>query len=139
MARTGGFADFRALGENPVRASNEHKLDLILSPVIDHPGWQMLAMNDVGATETLGEGEEPFVRAPAILAHEIKNPLSAIRGAAQLLGRKLKDADKAMTQLITDEVDRIAKLVDRMQSPGREQPEPVAPAISTKRSAGRSA
>ncbi|MBO9604053.1 MAG: PAS domain-containing sensor histidine kinase [Novosphingobium sp.] len=105
----------------------EHKLDLILSPVIDHPGWQMLAMNDVGATETLGEGEEPFLRAPAILAHEIKNPLSAIRGAAQLLGRKLEPAEKAMTQLITDEVDRIAKLVDRMQSLGREQPEPVAP------------
>ncbi|WEK46991.1 MAG: ATP-binding protein [Candidatus Andeanibacterium colombiense] len=107
--------------------SIEYKLDLILSPVIDHPGWQMLAMNDVGATETLGEGDEPFLRAPAILAHEIKNPLSAIRGAAQLLARKLEASDKAMTQLITDEVDRIAKLVDRMQSLGREQPEPVAP------------
>ena len=105
----------------------ERKLDLILSPVIDHPGWQMLAMNDVGATETLGEGDEPFVRAPAVLAHEIKNPLSAIRGAAQLLARKLQAGDQAMTQLITDEVDRIAKLVDRMQSLGREKPEPVAP------------
>jgi len=106
---------------------NEHKLDLILSPVIDHPGWQVLAMHDVGATESLGEGDEPPLRAPAILAHEIKNPLAAIRGAAQLLGRKLKGSDKDLTSLITDEVDRIAKLVDRMQSLGREQPEPVAP------------
>lgn len=106
---------------------NEHKLDLILSPVIDHPGWQMLAMHDIGATESLGEGDEPPLRAPAILAHEIKNPLAAIRGAAQLLGRKLKAPDKDLTSLITDEVDRIAKLVDRMQSLGREQPEPVSP------------
>ena len=44
-----------------------------------------------------------------------------------MLGRKLEQSDKALTALITDEVDRIAKLVDRMQSLGREQPEPVAP------------
>src|SRR5690606_35170025 len=104
-----------------------HKLDLMLSPLAGHPGWQLLALHDVGATETLGEGDEPPLRAPAILAHEIKNPLSAIRGAAQLLGRKLSSTDKALTALITDEVDRIAKLVDRMQSLGWEQPEPVAP------------
>lgn len=106
---------------------NENKLDLIVSPVIDHPGWLMLAMHDIGATETLGEGDEPPLRAPAILAHEIKNPLAAIRGAAQLLGRKVSASDKALTGLITDEVDRIAKLVDRMQSLGRENPEPVSP------------
>lgn len=105
----------------------DRKLDLMLSPVIDHPGWQILSMHDIGATETLGEGDEPPLRAPAILAHEIKNPLSAIRGAAQLLGRKLKEPEKALTQLIADEVDRIAKLVDRMQSLGREQPDPVSP------------
>ncbi len=109
-------------GNRPV-----HKLDLMLSPLAGHPGWQLLALHDVGATETLGEGDEPPLRAPAILAHEIKNPLSAIRGAAQLLGRKLSSTDKTLTTLITDEVDRIAKLVDRMQSLGREQPEPVAP------------
>ena len=130
------FYEWLARGDSQISAlsvntrfgsQQELKLDLILSPVIGHPGWQILAMNDVGATETLGEGAEPGLRAPAILAHEIKNPLSAIRGAAQLLGRKLKDADKALTTLITDEVDRIAKLIDRMQSLGREQPEPVAP------------
>ncbi len=105
----------------------ERRLDLMLSPVSGSPGWQMLAMHDIGAMETLGDGDEPPLRAPAILAHEIKNPLSAIRGAAQLLGRKLSDSDKSLTGLIADEVDRIAKLVDRMQSLGREQPEPVAP------------
>jgi two-component system nitrogen regulation sensor histidine kinase GlnL len=62
-----------------------------------------------------------------VLAHEIKNPLSAIRGAAQLVSRKLDDGDRALTDLITDEVDRIAQLIDRMQRLGREQPDPVAP------------
>ena len=105
----------------------ERKLDLMLSPVAGQPGWQMLTMHDIGSVQTLGEGDEPPLRAPAILAHEIKNPLSAIRGAAQLLGRKAKEKDKPLTDLIADEVDRIAKLIDRMQDLGREQPEPVAP------------
>jgi two-component system nitrogen regulation sensor histidine kinase GlnL len=105
----------------------ERKLDLILSPVAGRAGWQMLTMHDTGSAETMREGEDLPLRAPAILAHEIKNPLSAIRGAAQLLARKIKDKDRALTGLIADEVDRIAKLVDRMQDLGREQPEPVAP------------
>ena len=105
----------------------ERKLDLMLSPVAGEAGWQVLTMHDIGSVETLGEGDEPPLRAPAILAHEIKNPLSAIRGAAQLLRRKVKDKDRPLTALIADEVDRIAKLVDRMQDLGREQPEPVAP------------
>ena len=51
-----------------------------------------------------------------MLAHEIKNPLSGIRGAAQLLEAGASDEDRALTQLICDETDRIVKLVDRMQS-----------------------
>ena len=52
----------------------------------------------------------------AMLAHEIKNPLSGIRGAAQLLEAGVGDDDRALTRLICDETDRIVKLVDRMQS-----------------------
>jgi two-component system nitrogen regulation sensor histidine kinase GlnL len=52
----------------------------------------------------------------AMLAHEIKNPLSGIRGAAQLLESSLDDNDRALTQLICDETDRIVKLVDRMEA-----------------------
>ena len=51
----------------------------------------------------------------AMLAHEIKNPLSGIRGAAQLLDGAVSDADRPLTQLICDETDRIVKLVDRME------------------------
>lgn len=130
------FAEWLARGDAQLSAhgvttrlsgQSERRLDLMLSPVAGQPGWQMLTMHDTGSVETMRETDDPAVRAPAILAHEIKNPLSAIRGAAQLLARKLDDKDSALTTLIADEVDRIAKLVDRMQDLGREQPEPVAP------------
>jgi len=51
----------------------------------------------------------------AILAHEIKNPLSGIRGAAQLVEASVSPADRALTTLICDESDRICRLVDNMQ------------------------
>lgn len=51
----------------------------------------------------------------AMLAHEIKNPLSGIRGAAQLLESVVPDQDRELAQLIRDETDRIVKIVDRME------------------------
>src|SRR5579875_3761802 len=50
----------------------------------------------------------------AMLAHEVKNPLSGIRGAAQLLEESVGPADRELTRLICDEADRICALVDRM-------------------------
>jgi two-component system, NtrC family, nitrogen regulation sensor histidine kinase GlnL len=64
----------------------------------------------------------------AVLAHEIKNPLSGIRGAAQLLEPGLKDEDRVLSQLICTETDRIRDLVDRMEVFADERPlatEPV--------------
>ena len=64
----------------------------------------------------------------AMLAHEIKNPLSGIRGAAQLLEQSAGDDDRSLTRLICDETDRIVKLVDRMEVFADERPverEPV--------------
>jgi two-component system nitrogen regulation sensor histidine kinase GlnL len=51
----------------------------------------------------------------AILAHEVKNPLSGIRGAAQLLEQYCAPDDRVLAQLIRDEADRICALVDRME------------------------
>jgi two-component system nitrogen regulation sensor histidine kinase GlnL len=51
----------------------------------------------------------------AVLAHEIKNPLSGIRGAAQLLEQNANASDRKLTELICDEADRICALVDRME------------------------
>lgn len=102
--------------------------NLTISPLAAHPGWRAVTLSDAGQGERIAEEERTGpLRGPAILAHEIKNPLSAIRGAAQLVARKLEGEDRALTSLITDEVDRIAQLIDRMQRLGREQPEPVGP------------
>lgn len=51
----------------------------------------------------------------AMLAHEVKNPLSGIRGAAQLLEQSVAVEDRELTRLITEETDRICALVDRME------------------------
>lgn len=107
------------------------KVDVMLAPVIDQPGWQILTLIDIGGAEALRDapsaGEGGVLRAPEVLAHEIKNPLAGIRGAAQLLGRKLDGKDLALTELIADEVDRIAKLIDQMQSLSRRTAPELSP------------
>lgn len=50
----------------------------------------------------------------AMLAHEVKNPLSGIRGAAQLLETTTRPEDRTLTRLIRDEADRVCNLIDRM-------------------------
>lgn len=52
----------------------------------------------------------------SMLAHEVKNPLSGIRGAAQLLEQNVGDSERELTQLICEETDRIVALVDRMEA-----------------------
>ena len=52
----------------------------------------------------------------AMLAHEVKNPLSGIRGAAQLLEQSAGERDRELTRLICDEADRIVALVNRMEA-----------------------
>jgi two-component system, NtrC family, nitrogen regulation sensor histidine kinase GlnL len=58
----------------------------------------------------------------AMLAHEVKNPLSGIRGAAQLLEQDADDAGRQLTRLICDETDRIVSLVNRMEAFSDHQP-----------------
>jgi two-component system nitrogen regulation sensor histidine kinase GlnL len=58
----------------------------------------------------------------AMLAHEVKNPLSGIRGAAQLLEENASDQDRVLTRLICDEADRIVALVNRMEVFSDERP-----------------
>ncbi|MFA7603018.1 MAG: ATP-binding protein [Novosphingobium sp.] len=113
-----------------VPGQGSRQLDITVTPIVDEPGWQVLTLHDTSA-EALGEaadrGDNAILRAPEILAHEIKNPLAGIRGAAQLLGRKVGEKDRALTRLIADEVDRIAKLIDQMQTLSRRTTAPVEP------------
>lgn len=97
--------------------ANPRRVNLTCSPLAAHAGWRAVTLSDAGmGAEEQGEGMA--LRAPAILAHEIKNPLAAIRGASQLLARRLEAKDKPLAGIIAAEVDRIAGLVDRMQQLG---------------------
>lgn len=95
------------------------RVDFVETLVADHPGWRIVTLhhapqsrrNAQGADRTAGA--RAAVGAAAMLAHEIKNPLSGIRGAAQLLASS--GEDRELTGLITTEVDRIVALIDRMQ------------------------
>ena len=107
------------------------RLDVTAAPLVDHPGWQVVTLLDAATAEAVSEvaagGDDAVLRAPDVLAHEIKNPLAGIRGAAQLLARKAGPGEVPLTTLIADEVDRIAKLIDQMQTLSRRTVEPVAP------------
>lgn len=97
------------------------RADLHGAAVPEHPGWRLLVFHPAarrGAAER-GAGARAAVGAAAMLAHEIRNPLSGIRGAAQLLG------PGELTSLIVSEVDRIAALIDRMEEFGDTRPLPV--------------
>jgi two-component system nitrogen regulation sensor histidine kinase GlnL len=109
----------------------ERRLDVILAPVAGHVGWQMLTLHEPIGVEALGGerhgAEAAPLRAPAVLAHEIKNPLAGIRGAAQLLARGADESQLRLTSLITAEVDRVTKLIDQMQTLSRKAAVPAQP------------
>ncbi|MGG2398166.1 nitrogen regulation protein NR(II) [Pseudomonas sp. SH1-B] len=77
-----------------------------------HPRDRLLRITKEEAQLSKQETTKLLVRG---LAHEIKNPLGGIRGAAQLLSRELPNEDlKDYTNVIIEEADRLRNLVDRM-------------------------
>ena len=102
------------IGERPQLANLTH------SPLGGPGGWRVVTLSDARQGEWGEEDGHAPSRAPAILAHEIKNPLHAIGGAAKLLRKRLGESEADLTGLIASEVERIAGLIDRMQSLGRE-------------------
>lgn len=112
-----------------IRAGDQtRRVNLTVSPLVTHPGWRVVTLSDAGQDEMgAGEGAAHGLSAPAVLAHEIKNPLAAIRGAGQLVARKLNAKDRPLADLIATEVARIASLIDRMQRIGARGSEPNAP------------
>ena len=110
------------------RTPSERLVDLHVAPVPERPGLvvvmlQQRTMADKMNRQLTHRGAARSVIAlAAMLAHEIKNPLSGIRGAAQLLEQAASDEDRSLTRLICEEADRIVKLVDRMEVFGDERP-----------------
>ena len=92
------------------------------SPLPEEPGAIVLVLQDASAALSLDRqlafrgAARSVTGMAAVLAHEVKNPLSGIRGAAQLLEASVEESDRELTVLIRDEADRIRALVDRMEA-----------------------
>ncbi|MEQ9448151.1 MAG: ATP-binding protein, partial [Rhodospirillaceae bacterium] len=103
------------------------------SPMVDTPGWVVVSLLEQTRALKIGQQLEhrnsarSVTAMAALLAHEVKNPLSGIRGAAQLLGQGAGEEDRKLTQLICDEADRIVALVNRMEVFSDDRPLERAP------------
>ena len=116
------------------RNGGERVVDIYATPVLEGQGNVVLVLQERSMADKIDRqlthraAARSVTGLAAMLAHEIKNPLSGIRGAAQLLESAVNDDDRALTRLICDEADRIVKLVDRMEVFSDERPierEPV--------------
>ena len=98
-------------------------VDYTVTPLPDSDGMiiEIMALDRllrISREEALISSQETTRNLVRSMAHEIKNPLGGIRGAAQLLARELPEKDlEEFTQIIIEEVDRLRNLVDRMLGP----------------------
>jgi two-component system, NtrC family, nitrogen regulation sensor histidine kinase GlnL len=116
------------------RIPGERIVDLHVAPMPERSGYVVVMLQERTIADKMDRqlihrgAARSVIALAAMLAHEIKNPLSGIRGAAQLLEQSAADEDRTLTRLICDEADRIVKLVDRMEVFTDERPverEPV--------------
>jgi two-component system nitrogen regulation sensor histidine kinase GlnL len=116
------------------RLGGERIVDIHVAPEADRAGHVVVMLQERSMADKMDRqlthrsAARSVTGLAAMLAHEIKNPLSGIRGAAQLLEQSADDDDRALTRLICEETDRIVKLVDRMEVFTDERPvhrEPV--------------
>ncbi|MBL8592073.1 MAG: PAS domain-containing protein [Devosia sp.] len=103
-------------------------VDVFASPLSDADGriallFQERTMADKIDRQLVSRGAARSVTGLAsMLAHEIKNPLSGIRGAAQLLEQSVTADELPLARLVRDEVDRIVDLIDRVEVFGDDRP-----------------
>ncbi|MEO1747384.1 MAG: histidine kinase dimerization/phospho-acceptor domain-containing protein, partial [Pseudomonadota bacterium] len=125
--------EYRVVLGSP-RMERERSVDIHVTPVSEDPGALVIALRERTMADKFDQqlthrsAARSVTGLAAMLGHEIKNPLSGIRGAAQLLEANASDDDRALTQLIRAETDRIVQLVDRMEVFSDERPidrEPV--------------
>lgn len=108
-------------------------VDIQVSPIVDAPGTVLVILQERTMAHKMDRqlthrgAARSVVGMAGVLAHEIKNPLSGIRGAAQLLEQGASEDDRSLTRLICDETDRICGLVDRMEVFSDERPIPRVP------------
>ncbi|MDA1101215.1 MAG: ATP-binding protein [Proteobacteria bacterium] len=107
-------------------------VDITASPVAETPEYIVLALRENSIASKMDRqlthrgAARSVTGMAAMLAHEVKNPLSGIRGAAQLLEQNADSDDRVLTRLICDETDRIVGIVERMEmfsdKPAERQP-----------------
>ena len=92
------------------------------APLGGSPGYLVLSFQEHASAGRLGgtlqhrDSARSLRGMAAMLAHEVKNPLSGVRGAAQLLEQSVPIGDRQLTRLIIEESDRICNLVDQMDA-----------------------
>lgn len=110
------------------RIGGDRQVDLHVAPLGEYPGHIVVMLQERSIADKMDRqlthrsAARSVIALAAMLAHEIKNPLSGIRGAAQLLEQGATSDDRVLTQLICNEADRIVTLVDRMEVFGDERP-----------------
>ena len=110
-----------------------HNVTLVAAPLPDRAGEVLVSLQTRAIAQLMDRqlihrcAARSVVGMAAVLAHEIKNPLSGIRGAAQLFEQTVPASEKALARLIRDEADRIRALVDRMEAFGDRRPAPMGP------------
>ena len=126
-------ADFSSVNEYRVDLSSprigpDRLVDVYASPVSDIENGVCILLRERTMAEKIDRQMTHRAAARSVtglasmLAHEIKNPLSGIRGAAQLLESVVPAEDRPLTKLIQVETDRIVSLVDRMEVFSDERP-----------------
>lgn len=109
-------------------AADDRVVDVFASPLSDNDGrvallFQERTMADKIDRQLVSRGAARSVTGLAsMLAHEIKNPLSGIRGAAQLLEQSVTPEELPLARLVREEVDRIVDLLDRVEVFGDDRP-----------------
>lgn len=99
-----------------------HVMTIQVAPLVEQPGQLVITLHErsiahkIDRQLTHRNAARSVTAMAAILAHEVKNPLSGIRGAAQLLEQNAIPTDRELTRLICDESDRIVALLDRMEA-----------------------
>jgi two-component system nitrogen regulation sensor histidine kinase GlnL len=119
-ANGGSISEDGVTLENP--RIGGHLVGLQVAAIPEAPGHVVISIHERTIAHKLGQqlthrsAARSVVAMAAMLAHEVKNPLSGIRGAAQLLDDAVSSTDdRQLTRLIVDEADRICALVDRME------------------------
>ena len=109
-------------------AADDRIVDVFASPISDLDArvallFQERTMADKIDRQLVSRGAARSVTGLAsMLAHEIKNPLSGIRGAAQLLEQSVTPEELPLARLVREEVDRIVDLIDRVEVFGDDRP-----------------